>query len=75
MRGSQPTTILLQLGLIPSHNVQRNSDSNLLITMQKSVNLEYAQQQLASTTLAVKGSWPATTRIQIGLIPSYNVQL
>jgi len=43
--------------------------------MQKSVNLGYAQQQLASTTLAVKGSWPATTRIQMGLISSYNVQL
>jgi len=74
VRGSQPTTILLQLGLIPSHNVQR-SDSNLLKTMQKSVNLEYAQQQLASATLAVKGRWPATTRIQMGLIPSYNIQL
>ena len=72
VRGSWPTTILIQLGLIPSHNVQR-CDSNLVNTMQKSVNLEYAQQQLASTTLAVRlrGRWPATTLIELGLIPSY----
>ena len=73
MRGSRPSTILIQLGLIPSRNVHR-SDSNLQNTMQKNVNLEYEQQQLASTSLAVRGSWPSTTRIQLGLNPSCNVQ-